>query len=381
MKDYYVILTGGKNNAGDFLIKFRAKQLFASIRPDRCIVDFNAWEAFTPEQLEEVNHSRALILIGGPALQSNMRPDIYKMTENLHDINIPIIAMGIGWKSQIGDWASTHHYKLNKETIGLLQRIEESGYSSSVRDYHTLNTLFTYGFKNFVMSGCPALYSLDHLGQEIKKPEAFRNVSFSMGVGFVRSVSMRNQTQSIILKMRDFFNSADFKVVFHHSIGKDYLTVHGSDDRFWEAHQEMITWLSREGIPFVDVSGSAENLVEHYSGEDIHIGYRVHAHIFMSSISKPSVLINEDGRGKALKDVIGGFTLDAYQDRNLNLLYRILNKMRFLVDTYKAAERVPEDLEQNIRYEMKNDFPRLNHSRKSIDRHFKIMKSFIEQLP
>lgn len=44
MKDYYVILTGSKNNAGDFLIKCRAKneKLFAALRPDRDIVDLDA---------------------------------------------------------------------------------------------------------------------------------------------------------------------------------------------------------------------------------------------------------------------------------------------------------------------------------------------------
>ena len=41
MKDQYVILTGSKNNAGDYLIKYRAKQLFANLRPDRKIIDIN----------------------------------------------------------------------------------------------------------------------------------------------------------------------------------------------------------------------------------------------------------------------------------------------------------------------------------------------------
>ena len=44
MNESYVILTGSKNNAGDFLIKHRAKQLFAKLRPNREIIDLNAWE-------------------------------------------------------------------------------------------------------------------------------------------------------------------------------------------------------------------------------------------------------------------------------------------------------------------------------------------------
>lgn len=76
MKEYYVILTGSKNNAGDFLIKYRAKLLFSSLRPDRDIIDLNAWEPFDSDRLEVINRSKALILMGGPALQKNMRPKI-----------------------------------------------------------------------------------------------------------------------------------------------------------------------------------------------------------------------------------------------------------------------------------------------------------------
>lgn len=79
----YTILTGSKNNAGDFLIKYRAKQLFKELRPDRDIIDFNAWEEFDKEKLKIVNESKALILLGGPSLQKLMRPNIYKMTKNL----------------------------------------------------------------------------------------------------------------------------------------------------------------------------------------------------------------------------------------------------------------------------------------------------------
>lgn len=51
MKDKYVILTGSKNNAGDFLIKYRAMMLFEKFRPDREIIDYNAWEEFNYEKL------------------------------------------------------------------------------------------------------------------------------------------------------------------------------------------------------------------------------------------------------------------------------------------------------------------------------------------
>ena len=167
MKHQYVILTGSKNNAGDFLIKYRAKQLFKELRLDREIIDFNGWEEFDKEKLKTINDSHALILLGGPALVKGMRDRIYKMTKNLDDIRVPIIMMGIGWKSINGNWEDTYEYPLDDKDIKLLEVINNSGYISSVRDYHTLNAIKFKGFDNFLMTGCPAYYDLIFINKEV----------------------------------------------------------------------------------------------------------------------------------------------------------------------------------------------------------------------
>ncbi|OOF08193.1 hypothetical protein, partial [Salinivibrio sp. PR919] len=118
-KPYYVILTGSKNNAGDFLIKYRAKEIFQRIRPDREIVDINGWEKFSAETLEIVNNSEALILMGGPALQQHMYPKIYPLVDELSDITTKIVMMGVGWKSLSGNWIDSVYYPLGKQCIEL----------------------------------------------------------------------------------------------------------------------------------------------------------------------------------------------------------------------------------------------------------------------
>ena len=108
MRDQYVVLTGSKNNAGDYLIKLRGKKLLEEFRPDREVVDYNAWEKFDQERLDEVNSSKALVLLGGPALQSHMRPIIYPMVDDLNEIKVPIAKIGIGWNSINGTWSDTY---------------------------------------------------------------------------------------------------------------------------------------------------------------------------------------------------------------------------------------------------------------------------------
>src|SRR6056297_628788 len=148
MEEKYVVLTGSKNNAGDYLIKLRGKQLLRRLRPEKDIVDFNGWENVDDEKLEIINSSKALILLGGPSLRKNMFPGIYPLRKSLDDIKVPIIAMGIGWKSQSGSWADTHNYALSKDTLKLLKKIDETGYLSSVRDFHSQNVLYNYGITN-----------------------------------------------------------------------------------------------------------------------------------------------------------------------------------------------------------------------------------------
>jgi len=314
MKDQYVILTGSKNNAGDYLIKYRAKQLFSDLRPDRKIIDINGWEQLNTEKLAIINESKALILMGGPALIENMVPKVYALTNNLEDIKVPIIMMGIGWKSKKGNWEDTYNYPLNIKTSSLLNKIDNSGYLSSARDYHTLNAIRFNGCNNFLMTGCPAYYDKDFINTELQLKEV-NKVAFSLGVAFIESPSMEKLMKENILACKEKFSDKEFEVVFHHSLDREkFKDAYNSSSAHVNKHNDFANWLEIEGIRYVDISGSAENLTSYYSNVDLHIGYRVHAHIFMNSIARKSILVSEDGRAKGVKGAIGGIVLDGYLD-------------------------------------------------------------------
>jgi len=382
-KKYYVTLTGGKNNAGDFLIKYRAFNLFKELREDRDIVDFNEWEPINDERLKIINDSEALLLLGGPGILPSMYPTIYKLRDNLDDIKVPIIMMGLGWKDPQGDWANTYKIEFSSKTRLLLDRITNDGYLSSVRDYHTLNTLQYNGYKNILMTGCPAYYDLDYINKPFIKPKKIQKVSFSLGVSFLQSKSMEEQMKNIILKLSSKYSDVTFEVVFHHSLDKEKIKkVYGKFHNFHiNGHLLFAKWLETKNIKYIDISGSAENLMNYYKKVDLHIGYRVHAHIFMNSISKFSILLNEDGRGKGVKGTIGGIVIDAYDDYKTNLISKILNRLLKTYNRYISNIYTLYELLESIEYEDKIDFNRLKISRQIIDNNFDIMKKFINQLP
>ena len=381
MKDQYVILTGSKNNAGDYLIKYRAKQLFANLRPDRKIIDINGWEQLNTEKLAIINQSKALILMGGPALIKNMVPKVYALTNNLEDIKVPIIMMGIGWKSQKGNWVDSYSYSLSDKTLHLLERIDNSGYQSSVRDYPTLNAIRFNGFNNFVMTGCPAYYDKDFINSELQLKDV-NKVAFSLGVAFVESPSMEKLMKENILACKTKLSDKEFEVVFHHSLDREkFKEVYKSSFSHVNKHNNFAEWLTGNGIKYIDIAGSAENLTNYYATVDFHIGYRVHAHIFMNSIAKQSILISEDGRAKGVKSAISGVVLDGYLDFKDSFNSKVLNKIFPFYDRFKANNNLTKELLSEIDYERKIDFIRLKNSRKQIDNNYSIMNFFLKQLP
>ena len=381
MKNQYVILTGCKNNAGDFLITHRALGLFKTLRPDRKIIDFNSWEEFDKRKLKIINESKALILLGGPSLQKDMRPTIYKMTDCLNDIKVPILTFGIGWKSLTGNWSDTFSYPLNNQSIELLDRINNSGYKSSVRDFHTLNVLRFKGYENFLMTGCPAYYDIDFINTKNNNP-SISKVAFSLGVSFIKSNSMLKLMKENILRCINEFDDAEFSVVFHHSLNAQKFINSGASGPYHNLmHRKFAKWLESNNINFVDISGSADKLIRFYNQIDLHIGYRVHAHIFMTSINKPSILISEDGRGNGVYSVISGCVLNSIYKIKTSIFSKILYRISKRFDPIKPNYNLTNEILNMINYEKKTKFLRLQNSRSLIDNNYELMREFICQLP
>jgi len=381
MKDQYVILTGSKNNAGDYLIKFRAKQLFAELRPDREIIDINGWETLSPSNLAIINESKALILMGGPALVEDMVPRVYGLADVIDKIKVPVVMMGTGWKSQKGNWEDTYAYKLNNETAELVKKVNDSGYLSSVRDYHTLNALRFNECENVLMTGCPAYYDQKHINTEFI-PKPVNKVAFSLGVSFIESPSMFKLMKESVLACCKMFSDKEFEVVFHHSLDREkFSNAYKSASNHVKKHNEFADWLESKNIKYKDISGSAENLMNYYSEVDLHIGYRVHAHIFMNSIAKKSILISEDGRAKGVKGAISGVVLDGYFDFKNGFISKVLNRLLPVYDRFTPNTYLTKELLEEIKYEERIEFSRFKNSRGRIDSNYRIMSQFLKQLP
>lgn len=371
MQEYYVLLTGSRGNSGDDLIKSSAIKLFKEFRQDRDFFCLNAWEKLDSEKLDLVNKAKALILLGGPALRFDTFPSVYPLTDSLNDITAPIIMLGVGYRDQNGSWNNTSKFYLSEKTKLLLSKIDNSGYISAVRDFHTLNVLISKGYKNFVMAGCPAMYNTEYFEKPFSGREIHK-IAFAPGRMYRWSRSMFSQQIKVILGFKKANPDKKFTVAFHDPI--DLTNIQTT---------AFIKELEQHEIDFTDISGSAQNLVRFYSEQDLQIGYRVHAHIFMCSINRPSVLMNEDGRGKGMRTVLDGLIFDAYRLKDIDPISKLKLKMGLLnINNLVIAEdNLVEDIVTNFRYESENYYPRMSKTRTNIDYYFSTFKDIIQQLP
>jgi len=375
----YAVLTGAINNAGDFLIKKRVMELLKKARPDRKIMEFDRWIPLPENDLEKINNGKALILAGGPAIVKNFYPGIYPLTSDLSKIKVPIITMGVGAKNPL--LYSSEKINFSKESIKLLHLISDSGYLSSVRDFSTLRFLQTQGFFNYLMTGCPALYSGQNTLIE-SEHISVKKIGFSLGVSFVNSVSMEIQMKEMILKIKDCFKNSQLNIAFHHSVQiQNEDRVNKTIINFKKKHLKFIDWLQEKSILYTDISGSADNMIEFYSSCDLHVGYRVHAHILMMSVSKPTVLIHEDQRGSSLSEYIGVGGYDGIRWIDDRLITKIFFKLGIKKDRIYPYDNVINQVLNYLSYILNIDTNINNQSQMIINNLFKSMQKFLNQLP
>lgn len=374
---YYVTLTGGKNNAGDFLIKRQAHALLRHLRPDREILDINGWEVSESKCLDLINNSQALLLTGGPAVVPNMVPNIYSIAGFIDKIAVPIYTYGLGWFHANGEFGDIGNFRFNTPTRQLLAKISQNGGFNSVRDYHTAMLLKRNGVDNTVMTGCPVLYNGGLLPECIRLPSDRPSIAFSLGVGFKDSRNIERQTKDMLMLLAERYGTANLCVVFHHSLEKhQYVatTLH-------RKQVEFTRWLDSLEINYVDISGSAQKLIDAYSEYDVHIGYRVHAHLFMLSQGRPSFLVAEDGRGTGQQQVLGEPAFRSYRYASNSKIFRGLQRFGIKVPNKLPMFMISRTLCDYVDHEVQLSYPKNKATLMQIELHFSSMRKFLERLP
>lgn len=279
-----VTITGAYRNAGDHLIGECARNLLRTFVDDDIInVDRSS---ITGGHYALFNRARAVLLTGGPAYQKHVYPGIYPL--ELARVKPPVIPYGLGWKANVK--TDVGAFRFNEEALEFVRAMHARIPFSSARDPLTVDVLARAGASNVVMTGCPVWYDLQHLDTPYAFRPSPRSIVFSM------PARPSPATAPLLDCLTARFPRATRTLSFHHGL----LPANSARGReTGRANFVLAARALRRGWRVSSLAGSAAKMRRLYGAADLHIGYRVHAHLHCLSIRKASVLINEDARGIA----------------------------------------------------------------------------------
>lgn len=351
-------MSGAYKNAGDFLIETRAKELLMQIVPDANIhvylrnkIDIS---------IEEINAMDAIVFTGGPLYMEKLESHL-----KIKDIfSPPIMVLGGGWHGLYPANNLVATYQFSEFSKKFWKSVDILGFGLACRDIYSYEILRKEGLKNIFMTGCPAWYNIPFIKKDtiVNKSWELKNI-FISNPAKVKNYSL---LFNLIVYLRSSFPNSNITLVFHRD--KDVC------------EKSLLSLLNKiiyeNNVNVLDISGSADGF-KVYDNSDLHIGFRVHAHIYNLSIRR-TVLIEEDGRGAGCNDTLGLVGIKAFnQEIQIEGKYfnRILNKLKkdkninFLTDVDSYLNLLEQTNDQY-----------LNNAFKLMQKYYKNMEEYINQL-
>jgi len=278
-----VTLTGAFKNVGDHLIGYRARALVRE-HADPDVVNINRKE-IDDRAYETIAQARVVLLAGGPAYQSQIYPGVYDL--DLDRVQAPVLAYGLGCKGKLGQ--APEQFEFSPEAKAFVERIHQDATRfSSARDQLTVDMLAAQGIKNVAMTGCPAWYDLDKIDQEYVFDADPETIAIS-----APAVPQPGLAE-LITRVKKRFPHSQRYLVFNAGF-RSTRTKNTASNTRWNYY--LMAHARLNGFRSVSLEGDLDSFQDLMSQVDLHLGYRVHSHLYALSQRRSSILIAEDSRG------------------------------------------------------------------------------------
>ncbi|WP_339263843.1 polysaccharide pyruvyl transferase family protein [Solibacillus sp. FSL W7-1472] len=351
------VLSGAYKNSGDFLIVERSIKLLKYALGEDIELNIFLRNQSLDSQIDEINNCDVLVFAGGPGYIQNLYPKVMPLVKDLNAIKAKIFILGMGWFSPNVLNETIYNYKFTEQTLELFERVLNDGFLLGCREYESTVVLKNNGVYGSVMTGCPAWYNLDVVTKpyeyQFNESYKIRNICFSDPANFVNY----NNIKGIIDYLKERFPNSKLKYVFHRGMSSDAYT----SDKSGKILNSVVEYLKSENIEYFDISYSADGF-KVYNEADLHIGFRVHAHIYCLSNRKLSILFEEDGRGAGVNNALGLKNIMAYSLNGSINSYIVKNLDDYLFE-----------LESNNYYRIQTAF-------KNIENYFSLMLQHVQTI-
>lgn len=295
----------GSANVGDKLIEHAVKQIVEAERGETDFFTIFREESFD-DHLDQINDSDAVLLPAFAIRDLPLRPETYRFTEDLSDIDPPLVPVGSNYNVYPGDERTRSEINYTSETKAVLEHIGGQVEWFSCREQYTCAVLERHGIDNTLMTGDPAWFDPDRIGEKMHRPDEIEQLVFTPPL----SPYYVEQAEAVIEMLSTLFPDARSVLSLH--LGDKDTTDDDSSAENSAALSEEVTEKNRRlrdvavgcGFDIVDASGDLSN-IGFYEDCDLHVGYECHAHASFIRRRLPSVLVAEDARGVGFADTLG----------------------------------------------------------------------------
>ena len=361
------LMSGAVINAGDFLIEKRSLDLIKHFLKDSEVTILNRVREDYSNRVDMLNGFDAVMFCGGPIYQ----PGVYgkslpfvnaRMLEE-NRVKPPVFFMGGGMKGNLyySNFSSIDKIFFNQ---GLHENVP-----FGCRDVITYRFLKYQGYPA-LMTGCPCWYNLDVLEkEELRHP--FTDLDSCRKICVSEPAREENVPYLIgLLKhLRYRFPSAVITLVIHR------------EGKYSILSNRIIKELD---VKIEHISGSVDGF-KIYDDCDLHVGFRVHAHIYNLSIRNFTILFNEDIRGNGVNQTLGLENLNIerppYRMKRIFGRYSLLEDMSMAIEPQIIIGRMFDDyLDWTIEQDFNNyklAFQKMNHYFINMNTFFQAIKNVI----
>ncbi len=331
------------SNGGDFLIYKRIMELLKAVYP-KAEIDLNL-KNDAQFAIDEMNEYDAVVTGGGGAQYAEPYVKTSFFYQHFDEIKVPIHYMGTGLYGANGENSTLYEYPYSEKMITYFNQVIERGGQLATRDW-IVDTIFrNSGIRGAVMAGCPAWYDREML----ERPEKDKIFQESFADKQIRTVAVSNhgltknaqdhekklsQMKEVILFLQEKFPEVKIMLTFNDG----YITKYS---KYYNL--SLQEWAEGCGVECVDLSNDAAKF-RALDVVDLHVGFRVHTHIYCISKMIPSLLIEEDIRGFGMNETLHLPHITAYAEHskpdNFMANPYLITQLAALTDQMREQNRI-----------------------------------------
>ena len=264
-------------NVGDMLITASAIDLIRHRCPD-----YDPVIVYREKPLEKVRKRNfRTILAPGFSVNDRTYPDLFKLYQDKERLKGIFFPVGCSFQCPSPTREAYKRQVYSESTADFLAAIS-SDQPIPCRDYLISEMLKERGYPAFYC-GDLALYEHEYIGSKFVAPRKIRKLAFTVH----HNPKFNEQSFELLRLVKATYPDTALYVV-HHS-------------RINEHARAVADYAKSLGFEERDLSGDVQNL-SFYDDIDLHVGYRLHGHLYFLRKRKPSFLMIEDSRAFGISE-------------------------------------------------------------------------------